>query len=335
MQIPFAHLQGAHCETATIASLLRHQGQNVTEPLVFGIGSGFFFAYLPFIKVTDQKFPLVSFRAPPGSIIKKTAKRLGVRFHDVSYKDPDKAMADLDRLLDEGVPVAVQTGVYWLPYLPGAFRFHFNAHNVIAYGREGDDYLLSDPVLAEPVRCARKDLVRARFSLGEMAPKGRMYHPVHVPKHVDLRDPVRKGIKETAFNMLKIPFPLLGVRGIRRLARVVEGWPEKLGPEKAALNAGHLVLLLEEIGTGGAGFRFMYGAFLNDAARILDVPGLADASKRLTETGDRWRDFALLASRTCKGRDVGAEPYSRLAGILRDCADREEAIFRDVRGLVR
>jgi hypothetical protein len=335
MQIPFTHLQGAHCETATIASLLRHQGLNVTEPQVFGIGSGLFFAYFPFIKVTDQKFPLVSFRGPPGSIIRKNAKRLGVRFHDVTYKDPQRAMDDLDRALDQGIPVAVQTGVFWLPYLPGAFRFHFNAHNVIVFGRDGDEYHMSDPVLAEPVRCLRKDLLRARFSRGEMAPKGRMYYPTLVPKDVDLRVPVMKGIKETAFNMLKIPFPLLGVKGMRRLALTVERWPNKLTPELAAMNAGHLVLLLEEIGTGGAGFRFMYGAFLADAARILGIEGLADAARRMTEVGDRWRDFALLASRTCKGRDHAEDPYPRLAAILRECADREEAIFKDVRAQVR
>ncbi len=335
MQIPFTHLQGAHCETATIASLLQHRGLHVTEPQVFGIGSGFFFAYLPFIKVSDQKFPLVSFRAPPGSILKKVGKRLGVTFHDVTFKDEGKAMDALDRALDQGIPTALQTGVYWLPYLPGAFRFHFNAHNIIVYGREGDEYLVSDPVLAEPVRCSRADLQRARFSRGDMAPNGRLYYPLTVPAQVDLKGPVRQGLKDACFNMLKIPVPLIGVRGMRRLARVVEGWPAKLGPEMAALNIGHLVLLLEEIGTGGAGFRFMYGAFLRDAAQILGMDGLADAARRLTAVGDRWRDFALLASRTCKGRKVVENPYGHLADILRECADREEAIFRDVRALVR
>jgi hypothetical protein len=122
---------------------------------------------------------------------------------------------------------------------------------------------------------------------------------------------------------------------MRRLALTVERWPNKLTPEMAAMNAGHLVLLLEEIGTGGAGFRFMYGAFLADAARILGIEGLADAARRMTEVGDRWRDFALLASRTCKGRDHAEDPYPRLAAILRECADREEAIFKDVRAQVR
>lgn len=330
MEIPFKHLQGAHCETATLASLLTHHGMPIQEPTVFGIGAGFFFAYLPFIRVTSRKFPLVSFRAPPGSIIKRLGRRLGVRFSDRSFRDPARAMAELDAMLDQGVPVALQTGVYWLPYLPGAFRFHFNAHNIIVFGRDGDRYRISDPVLAEPVWCAAEDLARARFSQGDMAPKGRMYHPIRVPRDVDPRPAMRAGLKQCCDQMLKIPFPLIGIRGMRRLARVVQGWPAKLGPELAALNVGHLVLLLEEIGTGGAGFRFMFAGFMQQAARDLPIPDLADAGTRMTAVGDLWREFALLASRTCKGRTTVQDPYGRLAAILLECADREQAILRDV-----
>lgn len=335
MQIPFDHLQGAHCETATLASLLRHRGLSLSEPLVFGIGSGFFFGYLPFLKVTDKKFPLVTFRAPPGAILRKVSRRLGLRFHDRTFRDPAEAMAALDQCLDQGIPTAVQTGVFYLPYLPGAFRFHFNAHNIIVFGREGDDYLISDPVLAEPVRCSRRDLQRARFARGEMAPKGRLYYPTRVPTAVDLGRPIRDGLKDSVFQMLRIPFPLVGVRGIRRLAKVVREWPRRLTPEMAALNVGHLVLLLEEIGTGGAGFRFMFGAFLQEAADRLGLPDLQEPARQFVAAGDLWREFALLASRTCKGRTDIPNPYDRLGEILVQCADRETEALRRVGALLR
>jgi len=331
MRIPFEHLQGAHCETATVASLLRHRGLALTEPLVFGIGSGFFFGYLPFLKVTDKKFPLVTFRAPPGAILRKVSRRLGIRFHDRTFRDPEEAMAALDASLEQGIPTAVQTGVFYLPYLPGAFRFHFNAHNIIVYGREGDDYLVSDPVLAEPVRCSRRDLKRARFARGEMAPNGRLYYPTRVLSDVDLRRPIRDGLKDTVFQMLRVPIPLIGVRGIRRLAKVVREWPRRLSPEMAALNVGHLVLLLEEIGTGGAGFRFMFGAFLQEAADRLGVEALREPARQFVEVGDLWREFALLASRTCKGRADLPDPYERLGEILLQCAERETVALRAIR----
>lgn len=329
--IPFRHRQAAHCETGAMSSLLAHAGLDLSEPMVFGIGAGLFFAYLPFIKL-QGKFPLVSFRAVPGSIMKRISKQLGVRFRDVSYgHDAGRAMAELDAALDQGIPVGLQTGVYWLPYMPGAMRFQFNGHNIIVYGREGDEYLISDPVLHEVVRCRRDDLVRARFSEGDMAPRGRMYHPIHVPADVSIREPVRRGLGKVAFNMTRIPLPFLGVRGIRKLSKVVRKWPHQLSPEGAAMQIGHLVLLLEEIGTGGAGFRFMYGAYLQDAAAALGDAGLADASKAMVGVGDRWRSFALLASRTCKGRATVESPYDRLADILLECADGEAEVHRQVR----
>ena len=84
----------------------------------------------------------------------------------------------------------------------------------------------------------------------------------------------------------------------------------------------------EEIGTGGGGFRFIYAAFLQEAAELLDRPRLHELSLELTGIGDRWREFAQLGARRCKGRGEEETSYPSLAGILRDCADREEQLFK-------
>ena len=39
----FVHHQSAHCENGVASNLLRHKGVNISEPMVFGIGSGLFF----------------------------------------------------------------------------------------------------------------------------------------------------------------------------------------------------------------------------------------------------------------------------------------------------
>ena len=69
--------------------------------------------------------------------------------------------------------------------------------------------------------------------------------------------------------MLKTPLPVAGVGGIGFLADRLEKWPTKLGERNAALHVGQLIRMQEEIGTGGAGFRFMYAAFLQEAAPLL------------------------------------------------------------------
>ncbi|MBN1141180.1 MAG: BtrH N-terminal domain-containing protein [Deltaproteobacteria bacterium] len=330
LQIPFRHRQAAHCESGTIANLLSWAGLEISEALAFGIGGGLFFGYFPFVRI--NRLPLVTFRKAPGAIFKKVVRRLGVNFEVRKFRDPEESMAALDAILERGIPVGVQTGVFWLPYFPPALRFHFNAHNLVVMGREGGDYLVSDPLFDVILRCPRRDLMTARFAKGALAPQGRMYYLEKVPERVDLAGAVRSGLGEVVRVMLSIPLPIIGIRGIRFLARQLEGWPARLGERKTVLYLGHVIRMQEEIGTGGAGFRFIFGAFLQEAAELLDNPRLAERSREATEVGDRWRDFALQGARFCKGRDDGASSPQRLAALLRGCADGEERLFRGLRG---
>ncbi len=332
LNIEFDHHQSAHCESGVTSNLLRHYGYQVSEALAYGIGSGLFFGYFPFIKV--NKLPLITFRSGPGSIFKKCSKRLGLTVESRTFRDQRAARTELDRVLNDKIPVGLQTGVFWLPYFPPALRFHFNAHNSVVFGVDGDDYLISDPVFETTVRCAAADLDRARFAAGALAPKGRMYWVSATPEQLDLQGAVRKGIREVGSRMVKAPVPIIGVRGIRMLARHIERWPEKLGSKRAIQYLGHTIRMQEEIGTGGGGFRFIYAAFLQEAAGILGIDELEGCAAEMTRIGDLWRQFALEAGRICKGRKALEGSFHELGDILRDCAGREEQLFRNLLLLV-
>lgn len=131
--------------------------------------------------------------------------------------------------------------------------------------------------------------------------------------------------------MLKTPLPLVGVRGIRLLSRQLAKWPDKLGEKQTILNLGHVIRMQEEIGTGGGGFRFIYAAFLQEAAEVLQNDKLIDLSQRCTEVGDLWREFALIASRVCKGRAAVQDSFDDLSALLCQCAAKEESLFNDLR----
>ncbi|ALC16021.1 NlpC/p60-like transpeptidase [Desulfuromonas soudanensis] len=326
MKLEFSHRQSAHCESGVTANLFRHQGIALSEAMVFGLGSGLFFGYLPMVRI--NALPLITFRNAPGGIFKRVTKRLGARVKTSRFRRPARAMAALDRNLGKGIPTGLQTGVFWLPYFPPALRFHFNAHNLVVTGKEGEAYRISDPVLEETVLCPPQDLARARFAKGALAPRGRMFVLEGVSDQFDLPGAVRAAIRETCRGMVKTPVPFIGVKGIRLLARRLEKWPEKLGARKASLHLGHLIRMQEEIGTGGGGFRFIYAAFLQEVADLLGESRLQELSKEMTAVGDRWRDFALLGARHIKGRGAEEISYPALAGILRECADREEELFR-------
>jgi hypothetical protein len=304
-----------------MSALVTHGGVALSEPMAFGLAAALSFAVIPFIKLSG--LPLVAYRLPPGAIIRGVRKRLGLRLWRRTFRNPSAGMAALDRALDDGRVVGLQASVFWLPYFPDDMRFHFNAHNLIVYAREGDDYLVSDPVFEEPVRCDRASLTKARFAKGALAARGLMYYLEGVPGRAHDARSISASIRKNERMMARSPIPFTGLRGMRGLGRslVALSRDARRRDDYLPRYLGHIVRMQEEIGTGGAGFRFMYGAFLREAAGRLESAELREASDAMTEAGDGWRMFALRASKMCKGR----EPIDArlLADIITGCADRE------------
>ena len=160
----FQHQHTAHCESGVMSTMLKAQGVDFNEAMVFGLASALTFVYIPLVKVNGM--PLISYRMPPKSIIKNVAKRLKVRLNIQKFRSPQAGQEALDLALAENKLIGLQTSVFWLPYFPPEMRFHFNAHNLIVYGKEHNDYLISDPVFETVQRCAAEDLQRARFVKG-------------------------------------------------------------------------------------------------------------------------------------------------------------------------
>ena len=319
----FEHRHSAHCESGVMSSMLRHYGLDISEPMVFGLSSALTFAYLPFIKMGGM--PLVAYRSMPKSIIKNIQKNLNVKMKLETFSKKEKGQARLDELLEEGKIVGSQTSVYWLPYFPDEMRFHFNAHNLLVYGKEGDNYHVSDPVFENPVVCDQASLSKARFVKGALAPKGLLYYPSDVPKEIDLKPIIKKSIKKTAKSMLGTPVPIAGLKGMKYLAKSISKLKSK-DKRYAKLYLGHIVRMQEEIGTGGAGFRYLYASFLQEASTIYDNDQtLKEAADMFLEVGDNFRDFALMIAKSIKSK----EPidYKKISEKLTSIADQETKVY--------
>ncbi|MBF0199530.1 MAG: BtrH N-terminal domain-containing protein [Planctomycetes bacterium] len=322
--IAFQHQHAAHCESGAISSIFRHGGLNISEAMAFGLGTGLAFAYFPFIRMGGV--PLTSYRIPPGGIIRRLTNKLNAPLIQKRYKNAVDANADLKKMLDEGKIVGCQSSVYWLPYFPPHMRFHFNAHNLVVYGYEGDEYLISDPIAEMPVRCNEVDLNRARFATGLFAPKGRCYQITDFSKIPPLENLVTAAIKKTSKQMTGAPIPYVGTWGMRTLAKKIKTLSAHRNPQKAHLFLGSVVRMQEEIGTGGAGFRFLYSAFLQEAYEMTGHKDFKDASKMMTEAGDTLREFALKSARIIKSQSH--EGYEEAADTLTRAAHAEESIHK-------
>ena len=329
IKIDFEHKMSAHCENGATANLLNHYGIELSEPMVFGLGSGLSFVYLPFLKLNGA--PVTSFRPMPGSIFNKINKAIGVKIVKIRFPgNPEKSMQALDDVLLKGIPVGLLVGVYNLTYFPPALRFHFNAHNIVVFQKRDNQYLVSDPIMEKPEWISYDDLKKVRYAKGTYKPKGKMYYVKSIDFDFDLKKAVSKSIKYTARMMVKSPGPFIGVEGIRLLSKSIRKWAKNYDSRKASKNLGSVIRMQEEIGTGGAGFRFMYAAFLQEAGKKLENKSLIEASVEMTEIGDLWRNFAVNAGRVCKLRSRENESYDSVADQLLVIADKEKSLFKEL-----
>ncbi|MFS4493074.1 BtrH N-terminal domain-containing protein [Maribacter sp. 2308TA10-17] len=328
MKIDFTHNQSAHCENGVVSNLMGYNGFEVSEPMVFGIGSGLLYCYIPFLMVNHA--PAITYRAMPGFIFKRFAKRVGIKIKREKFSNKTQAKARLDENLKKNNPVGLQVGVYGLVYFPDEYRFHFNAHNLVVYGKENDTYLISDPVMENVTTLTEKELEKVRFAKGAFAPKGHMYYPIEFPKELKLEKAIVKGIKHTCRDMLA-PVPFVGAKGIRKIAGLIRKWPKKKGTKVANHYLGQVVRMQEEIGTGGGGFRYIYAAFLQESSTILKNERLSELSKEMTQIGDLWRDFAVDASRIYKNRSAKTDGYNNVADQLEHISNLEEAFFKKLK----
>ncbi|HAL81576.1 MAG TPA: peptidase [Mucilaginibacter sp.] len=328
MKIEFEHRQAAHCESGVTCNLLRISSNNkITEPLAFGIGAGLFFAHIPFIKINNG--PAIAFRTLPGHIFSRTCKSLGIPVTRKKFSSKERAEVFLQECLNNGHPVGCQVGVYYLPYFPKEYRFHFNAHNIIVYGMEADKYLISDPIMENPTTMDSYQLERVRFAKGVLAPKGHIYFPENGSEITDeqIRQAIKNGIKKNVNTMLYIPGSFAGVAGIRNTGKKIKKWRDKLGLQKAGSYLAQMVRMQEEIGTGGGGFRYIYAAFLQEADSWLPGNRLAEISEMFTKAGDLWRAAAVQAAGIYKGRISSQGDFDLMGDYLIEISALEKEAF--------
>ena len=329
MKTEFKHLQAAHCENGVTTNLLRSVGvDKLTEPLTFGIGSGIFFVYIPLLKI--NKGPAIAFRSLPGIIFKRTCKSLKVPVVRKKFSSKEAASKFLDECLAAGQPVGCQVGVYYLSYFPKEYRFHFNAHNLIVYGSNEDNYFVSDPVMENVTTLTKYELERVRFAKGPLAPRGQLYYPREniIVTDDQIRIAIKSGIKRSVRDMLAIPGPIAGVSGIANTGKKIKKWRDKLGPQTAGLYLAQLVRMQEEIGTGGGGFRYIYGAFLQEAHAFHPIDELLEVSKIITAAGDQWRNAAVQAAGIYKGRIGSQADFDVMGDYLIEIAGIEKKAFQ-------
>lgn len=324
----FPNPRRMHCETGVLVNMLEYYGFKISEPMVFGIGGGLYFLFFPWIKI--NKFDMLAFRTLPSCIVRHFSKRMHLGYHEESFgKNREKAQKALDELLDKNVPVGLVVNLIGLKFLNDIGMTHdFNGHNLTVIGKEGSEYIIADTDEKLPnddyVRLDETRLNISRFHSGVAAPHGKLYYfdplPPDFSEQVDLKPAIIAGMKETSWNMLSVPFRFFGCKGIHYFANNLRKNGKKLSQEQMNRLFQWYYTLIEQGGTGGSGYRYIYSDFLKESATIFQSQALSDSAELMGKAADCWRQFTLNCSRHIGNRGAAID---EITGYMDEAADFE------------
>ncbi|SCG76209.1 BtrH N-terminal domain-containing protein [Micromonospora coxensis] len=316
---------GRHCETTTLGALLRHEGVDLSEPMLFGLGEGLSFVYWD---AKNMDFPFLGGRTRPATITRTVAERLGLTLHVQETASPRRAWQNVTTALTAGRPVGLQLDSYHLDYF--TTKVHFGGHFVAMYGYDDTHaYLIDTAQQGGAVSTTLPSLARARAERGPMTARNLSYTLVGPAERPGLDGPIRTAVRHTAHAFLNPPIANLGHRGIGKAARQVTRWLER-----AADPARDLPLaasLMEHGGTGGALFRAMYRDFLAECATIVDDDNLRLGHRMYAEIAPLWTEVA--GHITAAGETGDPDRLTRASAVLTDLADREHRAMRVLTGV--
>ncbi|MER7703862.1 BtrH N-terminal domain-containing protein [Kitasatospora sp. NPDC097605] len=313
---------GKHCETTALGVLLRHEGVELSEPMLFGLGAGLSFIYWD---AKGMDFPFLGGRVKPFELTRALAARLGLDLDVRETGSARRAWQNVAGALDAGRPVGLQLDSYHLEYFTS--RTHFGGHVVAMEGYDTENARLVDTAQqGGAVTTSLASLAAARAERGPMTARNRSFTLARRGELPDPRTLVVPAMAACAAAFLHPPIANLGHRGIARAAAAVPGWlaraerPDRQLPQAARL--------MELAGTGGALFRNLYRDFLGECADLLGDPRVRTARDRYAEAAAGWTEVARLVA--AAGESVDRAPLERAGRLLEELARTERGAMEEL-----
>jgi hypothetical protein len=316
---------GRHCETTTLGALLRHDGLDLSEPMLLGLGEGLGFVYWD---ARTMDFPFIGGRTKPSMITRTVADRLGLTLHVQETASPRKAWQNVAAALNAGRPVGLQLDSYHLDYFTA--KVHFGGHFTAMYGFDDTHaYLIDTAQQGGAVTTTLASLARARSERGPMTARNLSYTVARPTGRPALGDAIRTAVRNNANAFLHPPIANLGHRGIAKAARQVTRWLDRAG--EASRDLPLAASLMEHGGTGGALFRAMYRDFLAEAATIIDDDNLRLGHRRYAEIAPLWTGVSRHITAAGETGDPGHLAHA--SAVLADLAERERDAMQTLAGV--
>ncbi|MBD3408183.1 MAG: DUF4872 domain-containing protein [Candidatus Lokiarchaeota archaeon] len=295
INLDFEHYGGGkNCQTSALQRQMNHYGLKISEPMLFGIGSGLGFIYwymkrmhAPFAGgMNSGKFP---------GLIGRIINRLGGSWKVLKTSSTKRAHKHLKSVLQKNQPAFVCADMAYLPHLLTGEDDHFGQHTFLVIGidEQIDEAYLSDRfegVVTMPL----SQLQKARASKYQPFPANNQMLNVEFPVALpDLKQLIPTAIKDNCDYMLNPPIRNMGCSGIRKWAKELPKYPKFIADKRTLVRAlmEHYIYI-ETGGSGGALFRRLYSDFLLESAKILGDSRLSETAREYEKIADKWTQIA-------------------------------------------
>ncbi len=333
----FKSLKTDHCVTGSMRHIYEFHGYPISEDLLLGLGEGLSFIYW---HMTGMR-PLLGGRGNVGrpkeeGLERAVGRCTGVTVERLHTGSARKAEAELLKLLEAGEPTMVVLDMGFLPYFDLPEDYHFGGHvvTVCGYDAASRQVLLADrdkglhPVSLEV-------LAQARGSKFKPFPPMNMmftfdFSEARKPQPREIRQAIGRVVK----TMLQPPIANVGVKGIRTAARRVGAWAILLDEADLRQTCLEAWIMIDYTGgTGGGLFRYMYGRFLEEAAKLTRDKELAAVGRQMRAVGDHWQEVATSFKEASEATKPAAS-LTKISDAIQEIAGLEDAAWEELAAVV-
>ncbi|MGB0993845.1 MAG: BtrH N-terminal domain-containing protein [Akkermansiaceae bacterium] len=320
----FQPFYGEHCETVALGNLLKHHGLNLSEPMLFGLGSGLGFIYW---KMKTMPLPFLGGRTK--NLTQNLCGNLDFELKEQETTSQKRAWKNVTESLALGTPVALQLDCFHLEYFTQ--KIHFAGHYVAMYGYDKTHaYLVDTQQQGGAVKTTLENLAKARSAKGPMSARNRSVTVSFDPAQIDIEFSTIKAIRRNAQEFLNPPIKNLGYKGILKTSEEIKHWYANSSDLKNDFS--HAATMIEKAGTGGAMFRNLYRDFLQEAYELFGKDCLADSYEEFTIIAEKWTKVSNFFIQIAETKSE--KPLHAAAGLLREISHMErEAMQHLSRGL--
>ncbi len=308
----YKQFDGRHWETGSVHNLLAYQrvmvpelGRPISEAMLMGISGGAAFGYFVFdYEGVDPHVSLLSRNTfdPMDTML----ERLGIPQDLYSTTDADKGERNLIEILESDRPAIVWADLFSLPYnslSPGDEMWAMMP--VVVYGHQDGEVSIADrssqplTVSVAELQAARARIKKDKFRVLALGQPDLSKLPSAIQKGIWqcialYTEPPPKGGKDS-----------FGFAAYEKWAKLLTNTRNKQSWERQLPPGSRMYAAIAGYGYQPGAFgwartfasnqvndRQLYAEFLEEAAALLNKPGLRDASVRFGASSEAWRNLS-------------------------------------------